>query len=107
MNDAKGLQHERTALAWERTAISLMAAGLLLARYSSDDGHRVLAMVGLVHTAGGAAMLLWTGYKYELLHGPIAAGEDVVHPVAARLVGLVTVSLTAWGLLLAVVLTLD
>ena len=29
------LQHERTALAWERTAIATMVAGILLARVAA------------------------------------------------------------------------
>ena len=34
-----GLQHERTALAWERTAIAGMVAGVFLARYAAAARH--------------------------------------------------------------------
>lgn len=102
---SSGLQHERTALAWERTSVAMMVAGMLLARYASDDGHWVVALLGLAHTAIGAGMLVWTGYNYDNLHGPLRAGEDIVHPTATRLVGLATISLTGSATILAVVLT--
>ena len=43
----RGLQHERTALAWERTAIAAMVAGVLLGRYASEALHPTFAVVGI------------------------------------------------------------
>ena len=57
------------------------------------------AGVGLLQTAFGAGLLVWAGTHYDDLHGPLRANADVVHPHAARVVGLVTV--TAIGLALA------
>ncbi len=99
-----GLQHERTALAWERTAISMMVAGVLLARYAAEDAHWVIAFVGLAHTGIGAGILVWADLRYENFDDP-SNGTDVVHPAAARLLGIATITLTGAGLLLAIILT--
>lgn len=102
-----GLQHERTALAWERTAISMMVAGILLARYAAQDAHFTVGLLGLIHTAVGGGILVWAGSNYEGLHGPVRAETEVVHPNLARLVGITTVVSTGLALLLAVILTAD
>ncbi len=102
-----GLQHERTALAWERTAISMMVAGILLARYAAADAHFTLGLLGLIHTAIGGGILVWAGNNYEGLHGPVGADTEVVHPTLARLVGITTVVSTGLALVLAVILTAE
>jgi uncharacterized membrane protein YidH (DUF202 family) len=97
-----GLQHERTAMAWERTAISMMVAGTLLARYSADDRHFVFALVGLGQAAFGAALLAWSGRHYDDLHGVLRANENPSHPLAARTVGLATVLSTGSALVVSI-----
>ena len=101
-----GLQHERTALAWERTAGSMMVAGTILARFAAVDAHAVLAMIGLLQVGLGGAVLLWAGIHYHDLHGPLRADDPVVHPLAARVVGLSTIAFSAASLVLAVALVL-
>ena len=101
-----GLAQERTALAWERTAISMIVAGALLARYAAANTNWILAFVGVAHTAVGALVLIWTGYHYEDLHGSAGSDAELVHPVAARLVGYAAVSLTGAALALALVGTI-
>lgn len=110
MNDARpttvfdpGLQHERTSLAWERTAISMMVAGLVLSRFAATEGFWLLAAGGLIQVVVGAALLVWSGAHYEELHGALRRGSDVVHPTATRWVGLVTITATGAGLVAAVV----
>lgn len=98
----RGLQHERTALAWERTAISIVVAGMVLLRYAVVESMWFIVFVGLVQTVIGAALLVWTGFHYEQLHGALRRGDDVIHPSAARLVGLSTVACTGAALLLAI-----
>ncbi len=95
-----GLQHERTALAWERTAIAAMVAGIVFARFAALESIWWAAAVGLAQTAFGAALLVWAGAHYEDLHGQLRAGNDVVHPRAAGLVGATAVA--AIGLALGV-----
>lgn len=86
----QGLQHERTAMAWERTAVSTMVAGALLARYGATDGHPVFATVGVLQVAFGGALLAWAGRHYEDLHGPLRVGDNPSHPLAIRIVGFAT-----------------
>lgn len=98
----RGLQHERTALAWERTAIAIVVAGVVLARYAAVESAWLFAGVGLAQTVIGAGLLVWSGAHYEQLHGPLRAGDDVAHPGAARVVGSVTVCTCGVALLLGV-----
>ena len=100
-----GLQHERTALAWERTAIAVMVAGVLLARYAAETVHYTIAFVGVGQVVVGACLLVWSGRHYEDLHGPLRAGASPIHPTAARIVGVATVVFSGFGLVLAVMIT--
>jgi len=99
-----GLQHERTALAWERTAIASMVAGLLMARYASLSLHFFFTFIGLAQVVAGAGLLLWSAKHYDDLHGPLRSGDSPIHPTAARVVGLGAVCFTGAGLVLAVVI---
>lgn len=101
-----GLQHERTSLAWERTSISIMVAGLLLSRYAAIEGFWLLAGGGMAQVTFGAVLLVWSGTHYEDLHGPLRVGADVVHPAAARWVGLATIAGTGAGLIAALIASL-
>ncbi len=96
-----GLQQERTALAWERTAIAIMVAGTLLARYGSEDGHNFIAAVGMVEVIGGAVLLVWAGWHYADLHDTLRSGHQIVHRRAARWVGRFVVVFTGIALVLA------
>ncbi|MET0911103.1 MAG: DUF202 domain-containing protein [Ilumatobacteraceae bacterium] len=100
------LPHERTALAWERTAISMMVAGILLARFTAQDHHVALSAIGLALTVFGGAVLVWAGAHYEALHGPLRDGDPIVHPTAARTVGIVTVIASGSALVFGVIFAL-
>lgn len=82
------LQHERTALAWERTAFSMMGVGVVLARFASTQGLDVIAFVGLIVVAVGVGIILWASLHYESRHDALLRDEDVAHPAAARVVGI-------------------
>jgi uncharacterized membrane protein YidH (DUF202 family) len=101
-----GLQHERTSLAWERTAFSLMAAGLVLSRFAASEALWLLAIAGMAQVVLGAVLLVWSGAHYEELHGPLRVGGDVVHPSAVRWVGRATIASTGAALVAAVFATL-
>ena len=101
-----GLQHERTALAWERTAIAMMVSGIVLARFAAINTALLVVAAGMIQTAFGAGILVWAGSHYDDLHGPLREGADVIHPQATRVVGLVTVSAIGVGLVLAIVVVL-
>jgi uncharacterized membrane protein YidH (DUF202 family) len=102
-----GLQHERTSLAWERTAISMMVAGLVLSRFAASESFWLLAAGGMGQVVFGAVVLVWAGVHYEDLHGTLRSGDDVVHPSAARWVGLATIAGTGAGLAAAVTVTVS
>jgi uncharacterized membrane protein YidH (DUF202 family) len=102
----QGLQHERTALAWERTAIAVMVAGVLLARYAAETVHFTIAFAGIGQVVVGAVLLVWTGRHYDDLHGPLRSGASPVHPTAARVVGIATVGFSGIALALAILITL-
>ena len=102
----EGLQHERTALAWERTAIAVMVAGVLLARYAASTGHYTIAFVGIGQVVVGAILMVWSGRHYDELHGPLRAGQSPVHPTATRIVGAATVGFSGIALALAVMIAL-
>lgn len=95
-------QHERTALAWERTAISGMAVGTLMTRVGVTI-HILLGAVGLVQVCASAALLVWAGRHYEDLHGTLRSGRSPVHPTAAALVGIGATVATLLATVLAVV----
>jgi uncharacterized membrane protein YidH (DUF202 family) len=101
-----GLQQERTALAWERTAISVVVVGIIVVRLSALESWWPLVVAGLAQTAAGAAALVWAGAHHEELHGRLARGEEVVHPSAARLLGVLTIAGTGSALILAAMLAL-
>lgn len=98
-----GLQQERTALAWERTAIAVMVSGVLLARSAANTAHWTIALAGLLQTVIGGAILIWAGVHYIELRGPLLEGSDVVHPTATRVVGLSTVAFASIALTFAVI----
>jgi uncharacterized membrane protein YidH (DUF202 family) len=101
-----GLQHERTALAWERTAIAGMVAGTLLARYAAVALHPAWASLGIAAVVLGAVLLVWTGRHYDDLHGPLRAGENPAHPAGVRLVGLASVLFTGAALVMAIAIAI-
>jgi uncharacterized membrane protein YidH (DUF202 family) len=101
-----GLQHERTALAWERTAVATMVAGVILGRFAAIHEYWVFAAFGLAQTAFGGGLLVWAAAHYENLHGLLRDGSDVVHPGAARVVGVVTVVTIGAALVMSVAIAL-
>jgi uncharacterized membrane protein YidH (DUF202 family) len=60
-----GLPAERTVQAWERTAVAMVVAGVLLARYAAEDGVWPVAVVGLAQCVAGGAVLVWAGLRYQ------------------------------------------
>ena len=101
-----GLQHERTALAWERTAIATMVAGVLMARYAADELHPSIAAFGVAQVVFGAVLLVWSAHHYDDLHGPLRAGASPIHPTATRIVGVGAILFTGAGLAVAVVIAI-
>ena len=95
------LQHERTALAWERTAIAVMVTGVLFARQATEI-HESLAVLGIAQVVLGGVVLIWAGWHYDDLHAPLRRGQSPVHPGAARIVGLTTIVFIGAALIITV-----
>lgn len=99
----RGVQQERTALAWERTAISMMVAGVLMARYAATSTNVGFAGIGILQVLFGSGILVWAGWHYDDLHGELRAGRSPIHPAGARATGLAAIAFTGSGMILAFV----
>jgi uncharacterized membrane protein YidH (DUF202 family) len=86
-----GLQPERTAMAWTRTAVALAAVSLLFLRWVPQHGGAaaVLAAAGVL----AAVALAWTQRRRHPRRSAAFAGDAVPAdlPHAAALTGLVVV----------------
>lgn len=90
-----GLQYERTALAWERTAIAMIVAGVALARYTTTDSHPLLSVTGVAEILGGGLLLLWATRNSDLLHNPDFPASAVPQVGLTRLIGTTTTLFSA------------
>lgn len=87
----RGLQAERTALAWTRTALAIAAAGVLVL---VRDGHLLgnpvrLAVVGAAATLAASAYTLEAHRRQQLLARPrdcAASGRRYVPAVGAAVI---------------------
>ncbi|MDG1411405.1 MAG: DUF202 domain-containing protein [Acidimicrobiales bacterium] len=98
-----GLQHERTALAWERTAISMMVAGVVLARFGAQEVHVAVGFFGIAETVAGASLLLWAGRHDDELHSPATPPDSVPQVTLTRVIGSHIVVFSAVALAVVVV----
>ena len=69
-----GLQPERTALAWGRTVLTLIAASAVCLRWMPEQGPLVLAMFGLT-VAAGSGIYLTQRQRYRRSVEGIRAGR--------------------------------
>jgi len=102
---AGGLQHERTALAWERTAISMMVAGVVLARYGANEVHFSVGLLGIGQTVAGGLLLFWAGRHDDELHSPATPAHAVPQVALTRVIGGSTVAFSAVALVVATALS--
>lgn len=87
MTDAElvdvGAQAERTAMAWQRTAIGLVANGALLCRWSFVE-HQP-AWPAIVLTAGsGLVLLIVVPARYRRIVGTVRRGGNPLSRVTVR-----------------------
>lgn len=99
-----GLQHERTALAWERTAIAMMVAGVVLARYAATSVHYAVGFLGVLQTAGGGLLLGWAGRHDHELHSASTPESAVPQVALTRIIGMATVVFSGTALVLAILI---
>jgi uncharacterized membrane protein YidH (DUF202 family) len=85
----RGVQHERTALAWERTAFSGLVVGLLLMRRAAET-HLLFGALGAASTLGAATMLVSGWRRYERSRLGVGPSAMTVGPTAMLAVGVGT-----------------
>jgi Domain of unknown function (DUF202) len=75
----RGLQPERTALAWRRTGLTLGGAGLLLARVLAPSSLAAALLAGALGVATAIVTLVVVDRRYRSHHRRLvaAAGERV------------------------------
>ncbi|GAA1837152.1 YidH family protein [Agromyces salentinus] len=98
------LANERTFLAWIRTALALLAGGVLLFEFAQSIGPRSLVLVlavGLAVVAavlGGLSYVRWRANEVAMRHGRPLPGSVVIP-------GLAAVSLLAAAVIAIMILT--
>jgi hypothetical protein len=96
----RGLQHERTALAWDRTGLAMLVVGALVLRGGGppyDDVLHVPAYLAM----GAGAILLWAGgRRYDRREVDLRAGRSVVRPGLIALTGFAAVGISFSALVL-------
>jgi uncharacterized membrane protein YidH (DUF202 family) len=97
-----GLQHERTALAWDRTGLSLLVVGALTLRSGGPPYDDLLHVPGYAAMLVGAGLLWAGGRRYRRREDDLRRGGSPVQPHLVRLTGIVAmvVSVTALVLIL-------
>jgi uncharacterized membrane protein YidH (DUF202 family) len=97
-----GLQHERTALAWDRTALSFLVVGTLTIRHSGMAPETLPSVAGYLAMAVGA-LLLWAGTRrYRRREAELRHGASPVRPRLVRLTGAAAIGISLASLLLVV-----
>lgn len=95
-----GLPTERTTLAWERTAIAMMGAGLVLARQGARTVHTAIGLIGVAQVVAGGLLLAWSLRNDQFVRNPDDPPGAVPQVGLTRLVGLGSLAFTGAGLLL-------
>jgi uncharacterized membrane protein YidH (DUF202 family) len=98
-----GLQHERTALAWDRTGLALLVVGALTLRAGGAPFDGWLHLPSYLAMVVGALLLWAGGRQYARREVTLRAGGSPVQPGLVRLTGIATlaVSLSALVLILS------
>lgn len=68
-----GLQNERTELAWQRSALSVLVVGAALARASGTLPGTTAVVVALVALVVAPLLVPWTARRYAARHDLILA----------------------------------
>ena len=98
-----GGQQERTALAWDRTGVSLMVVGALYLRGGRPPYHHVRHWPGLAVLVLGAALIVAAYRRYEGQHGALREGRPVLSGELVILTGVATAVFSAAALWLVLV----
>jgi uncharacterized membrane protein YidH (DUF202 family) len=95
-----GLQHERTALAWDRTGLSLIVVGVLTLRSGGPPYDDVLHAPGYLAMVIGALLVWEGGRRYRRREVDLRAGGSPVRPDLVLVTGMTAVAVSAAALVL-------
>lgn len=93
-----GLQHERTALAWDRTALALLVVGALTLRTVGAPFDALRHAPGYLTLLVGMGVLWAAGRRYRLREADLRAGASPVHPRLVVVTGVTTVAVSVMAL---------
>ena len=95
----RGLQLERTTLAWDRTTLTFLANGLLIVRLGGEATW--VRIIGVVVVFLACMPLALGRRRYVRRDRMLRAGGDPVSPAAVYAVGVAAIAVSALGLLAA------
>lgn len=95
------LQSERTAMAWQRTALGIGAIGAVLLH----SGSVFTAVIGALGLLVALALLVLTERRYERIMRKVQGGDPASHPALMLTMSAVVVLLAAAALVLVVLPT--
>lgn len=97
-----GLPTERTTLAWERTSIAMMGAGVILARQGAQTFHFTIGLIGVAQVVAGGLVLAWSLRNDQFVAEPGGGIEAVPQVGLTRVVGLASLAFTVTALVLGI-----
>lgn len=100
-----GLQLERTALAWDRTALTFLANGLLIVRLGGEATW--LRGVGFVVVGLAGVPLVLGRRRYIVQDRKLRAGSDPAQPILVYAAGVAAVAVSCLALLAACTVLLN
>lgn len=89
------MQQERTALAWDRTALAMIVGGALFVRAGQPPYHAPRHLPGILMVVLGAVVLVLSFERYERRDVRLRGGGPVLQPVLVRVVGIAAVLFSA------------
>ena len=93
-----GLQQERTALAWDRTALALLVVGALTVRAGGPSFDLLRNAPGFLTVLVGAGLLWAGGRHYRRRATDLRAGGSPVRPRLVVVTGVTTVAISVVAL---------
>lgn len=91
----RGMQQERTALAWDRTALAMIVGGALFVRAGQPPYHAPRHLPGILMIVLGAVVLVLSFERYERRDVRLRGGGPVLQPLLVRVVGVAVVLFSA------------
>jgi uncharacterized membrane protein YidH (DUF202 family) len=95
-----GLQHERTALAWDRTGLSLMVVGALTLRSGGPPYDDLLHAPGYLALAVGGVLLWAGGRRYRRREADLRRGASPVQPHLVLVTGFTAIGVSVAAMVL-------